>query len=119
MMKLTVAPATATCPVGWPVITGGALMVMTLEAVLLAELGSAVVEPIVTLLVIGPAIEGVTVTVILLPAPPARAPRLQVTTPPMLVQPGDADTKLTLLGNASVRVTADAVNAPRLVVANV
>src|SRR6266496_4223023 len=100
-------------------MTGGALIVMTLTAVLSPELGSAVVDPTATLLVIGPALDGITVTEILLPVPPARAPRLQVTTPLPYAQPGDADMKVTLLGSASVSVTAEAASEPRLVAATV
>ena len=98
---------------------GGASTVVTMVAVLLAGSGSGVGEATVRVLVMSPPAVGVTTTVKLLAPPLGRVPTLQTTLPPRLTQPGEAETKVTPAGKASVSVTLEAEAGPRLVTVSV
>ena len=94
---------------------GGRLTAVIALAELFARLDSSVVvATIATLVRKPPPTVGVTiivsVTVALL-----TVPKLQTTVPPMLVHPGEADTKVTLAGKVSVTVTLAACAEVRLV----
>ena len=65
---------------------------------LLAVLGSGVVEVTVTPFVSVPSAPGLTVTIMLLAAPPDSVGIVQAMLAPRLMQPGDAETKETLFG---------------------
>src|SRR5215475_16234307 len=90
------------------------------EVVLLPKLVSGWLAETAALLVKDPVIVGVTTIVIVAPAPFARAPRLQVTVVVPLQVPrlGTAETKLTLAGSASTKVTSVAISGPRFVAVN-
>src|SRR5208282_5015472 len=90
-------------------------VVMTGTLVLFVRLGSPVGELAVAMLVSDPLAGAVTVTVTLLIWPLVNVPRLQLTTPPLLIPLPLAPTKLTLAGNASVTTTPLALEGPKLV----
>ncbi len=79
---------------------------MAAVAVLFAVTGSASLALTLTVLVMIPMpVDAVTTMVAWTLCPPARLPRPQVTTPPVCVQPGEADAKATPCGNVSVSRT--------------
>jgi len=92
------------------------------EAVLLMSLGSVVEAATETVLVINPAVLGVTTISIRAVAAFANVPRLQVAVPlnseqvPWL---GVAETKVTLGGSTSVTVTPEAASGPLFVTVTV
>jgi hypothetical protein len=100
-------------------VVAGLTVVVIGPAVLLPELGSGVVLNTLALLLRsgGLTIVGVTVMVIVALAPLARLPRLQVTVlvPLQLPWLGMAEPNVTLPGNVSVTVTAEAEVGPLLV----
>src|SRR3974390_1592611 len=100
-------------------MTGAAITVVTLLVALLAELGSAVSEATVTVLVMSPPAAGITTTVKLLALPLDKVPRVQTTCPPTFTQPGEAETNATPAGKVSVSVTLDAAAGPGLVTVRV
>src|SRR6516225_4678071 len=97
--------------VGWSVNDGSVpagttLVMFVLE--LLPRLVSGASEPTLTMFVTKPRESGVTVTVIPVELPEFTAPKLQVTMLFVKTLPGDADTKVTLTGMASVTETFEA-----------
>ena len=86
---------------------------------LFAALGSGVGEATQRVLVSKPLVEGVTTTVKLLVPPLDNVPTLATTWLPSWTQPGEADTNVTPVGNASVSVTLDAEPDPRLATVSV
>ena len=95
-------------------MAGAVLTMVTLAAVLLVAFGSPVSEVTMRILVISPPAVGITTTVKLVLPPLDSVPTLQTTLPPKRIQPGEAETNVTLAGKMSVRVTLEAVCGPRL-----
>jgi hypothetical protein len=97
--------------------------VVVAPAVLLAGLGSLVLEDTVAVLVIGPVTWGVTLIWTLALAPLATDPSGQVTVPADCVQPlpweGVAETNVTPAGSVSLRLTAAALEGPALLIPSV
>src|SRR5438270_290834 len=89
-----------------PVMTGGVR--------LLVEFKSIVGELTLAMLVREPLGGAVTVTVRLLTWPLARSPKLQFTTPPLLMPLPLAFTKVTDAGKVSVTTTLLAMDGPKL-----
>src|SRR5205823_3034589 len=96
----------------------GGRIVVTLLAVLLDGLGSAVLPVREAVLVMLPMEVAVAVMVRVARLPLVSVPRLKTIDPPLLLQlPSDAlaDRKVVPNGNAFVRTTSEAVSGPRLV----
>src|SRR2546421_463946 len=89
------------------VITGGVRLFVELESI--------VGELTLAILVREPLAGAVTVTVRLLTWPVARSPKLQLTTPPLLMPLPLAFTKVTDAGKVSVTTTLLAMDGPKLV----
>src|ERR1700676_5695960 len=97
----------------------GVTAVTTVD-VLLAGTGSAVEVDTVAVLVTDPDAGAVPDTVAVNVAPLAKVPAVQVNTPPAMAQPTvGVDGPARLTGNVSLRVTAAALDGPRLVTVNV
>src|SRR5882762_6058592 len=98
------------------VIPGGTFTLVTFVTVLFEELESGAIEATVTTFVISPPAEGVTVIAKLVQPPLAKVPALQRTLPPPIsTAPGEPETKVALVGKASVTVTLEAEPGPGLV----
>jgi hypothetical protein len=82
---------------------------------LFVEFGSTIGELTAATLVSEPLAGAVTVTVMLLTWPLAKAPKLQLTTPLLLAPPPLALTNVTVAGNVSVTVTLLALDGPKFV----
>src|SRR5436309_472143 len=93
----------------------GPMMLITGGVTLLVEFKSLVGELTLAVLVSKPLAGAVTTTVRLLTWPPARSPKLQLTTPPLFTPLPLALTKLTVAGKVSVTTTLLAVDGPKLV----
>jgi hypothetical protein len=90
-------------------------VVMTGGVTLLVLLGSPVGELTLAVFVSVPLAGAVTVTVTLLTWPLVSAPKLQLTTPLVLIPLPLADTKVTVAGNVSVTTTLLALEGPKFV----
>jgi hypothetical protein len=112
--KLAFPPTFATWFVGWVVILGATYTGVVITAALLLVLGSEVDEDTVTEFVSTPSRFGLTVRRILLVLPAARESIEQVIALPRLMHPGDAETKVTLLGKESVTAIFEAPAGPGL-----
>jgi hypothetical protein len=88
---------------------------MTGGVTLLVLLGSPVGELTLAVFVSVPLAGAVTVTVTLLTWPLVSAPKLQLTTPLVLIPLPLADTKVTVAGNVSVTTTLLALDGPKFV----
>jgi hypothetical protein len=100
-------------------MVGGTFTMVTFVEVLFTKLMSVVIEPTVTVFVMGPDVTGRIVTERLLVEPLANELMLQLRAPAWLMKPGVAETKLTPAGKASVTVTLNADDEPRFATANV
>jgi hypothetical protein len=98
-----------------PTSATGVTVVMTGEVMLLVLLGSPVGELTLAVFVSVPLAGAVTVTVTLLTWPLVSAPKLQLTTPLVLIPLPLADTKVTVAGNVSVTTTLLALDGPKFV----
>ena len=87
--------------------------------VLLAELGSIVMELAVTTLVSSPSARGLTIMVKLVEPPAGMMPRLQINVPPWLVHHDGTATRFTLSGKVSVAMTPKAGDGPWFVIPTV
>jgi hypothetical protein len=90
-------------------------VVMTGGVTLLVLLGSPVGELTLAVFVSVPLAGAVTVTVTLLTWPLVSAPKLQLTTPLVLIPLPLADTKVTVAGNVSITTTLLALEGPKFV----
>jgi hypothetical protein len=88
---------------------------MTGGVTLLVLLGSPVGELTLAVFVSVPLAGAVTVTVTLLTWPLVSAPKLQLTTPLVLIPLPLADTKVTVAGNVSITTTLLALEGPKFV----
>jgi hypothetical protein len=98
-----------------PTSAAGVTVVMTGTVTLFVLLGSTVGELAPATLVSEPLAGAVTVTVTLLTWPLASVPRLQLTTPLVLIPLPLADTNVTVAGNVSVTTTLLALDGPKFV----
>ena len=93
----------------------GVTLVINGELVLLVEMRSVVLEVTVAMLEMLPFAGGLTVSVTLVTAPMARVPKVQLTTPALLVPPLLAETNTTFVGNTSLATTLVAFAGPKFV----
>jgi hypothetical protein len=98
-----------------PTSATGVTVVMTGTVTLFVEFGSPVGELTLAVFVSVPEAGAVTVTVTLLTWPLVNVPRLQLTTPLVLIPLPLADTKVTVAGNVSVTTTPLALDGPKFV----
>ena len=98
-----------------PTSAAGVTVVMTGAVTLFVEFGSTVGELALAVFVSVPLAGAVTVTVTLLTWPLAKTPRLQLTTPLVLIPLPLADTNVTVAGNVSVTTTPLALDGPKFV----
>ena len=98
-----------------PTSATGVTVVMTGGVRLFVGLGSSVGELTVATLVNEPLAGAVTVTVTLLTWPLAKVPKLQLTTPALLIPLPLALTNVTLAGRLSVTTTPLALDGPKFV----
>ena len=98
-----------------PMSATGVTVVTTGGVILFVLFGSPVGEVTLAMLVSEPLAGAVTVTLKLVTCPLARLPKVQVTTPTILMPPPLADTKVTPAGKVSVTVTLLALDGPKFV----
>ena len=98
-----------------PTSARAVIVVMTGGVTLLVGVGSPVGELTFATLVSVPLAGAVTVTVKLLDWPLISVPKFQFNTPPFVVPPPDAPTKITFDGKASVTTTPLALDGPKFV----
>jgi hypothetical protein len=113
--RLLVAGTLAAPVLPRPTSAAGVTVVMTGTVTLFVLLGSTVGELAPATLVSEPLAGAVTVTVTLLTWPLASVPRLQLTTPLVLIPLPLADTNVTVAGNVSVTTTLLALDGPKFV----
>src|SRR4249919_3383561 len=98
---------------------GGSSTGIVLREKLFELSGSAGEAETLTVFVSVPVAIGFTVTEILLTPPEPKLGIVQEIALPRLIQPGDAETKVTLLGKASVTARLDAIDGPAFVILSV
>jgi hypothetical protein len=113
--RLLVAGTLAAPVLPEPTSAAGVTVVMTGAVTLFVLLGSTVGELTLATLVSEPLAGAATVTVTLLTWPLASVPRLQLTTPLVLIPLPLADTNVTVAGNVSVTTTLLALEGPKFV----
>jgi hypothetical protein len=113
--RLLLASTFAAAVLPIPTSATGVTVVMTGTVTLFVEFGSTIGELTAATLVSEPLAGAVTVTVMLLTWPLAKAPKLQLTTPLLLAPPPLALTNVTVAGNVSVTVTLLALDGPKFV----
>jgi hypothetical protein len=113
--RLLVAGTVAEPVLPRPTSAAGVTVVMTGAVMLFVEFGSTVGELALAVFVNVPLAGAVTVTVTLLTWPLVKAPRLQLTTPLVLIPLPLADTNVTVAGSVSVTTTLLALDGPKFV----